>query len=200
MELVFGRFVDLLIRNQVVPTEDKAIYVYGFQQGCIILLNILTTIGIGVLFSRVIESVVFLLVYMPLRSYAGGYHAKTPLQCYLFSVFMMIVVLWMIGLPIWSGIAIAVSMVIAIGIIFYFAPVAAPNKPLSQNEIQVYKKVTYRIVGILVGLVLLFQTIEQYTISTSIVVALCIVACMLIIGKWYYVKKMDTTNGDFSVN
>ena len=38
-----------------------------------------------------------------IRPYAGGYHARTQLKCYLISVGMMIAVLWLIERVTWNG-------------------------------------------------------------------------------------------------
>ena len=39
---------------------------------------------------KVFESIAFLVFYIPLRSYAGGYHASTPWRCYFISIVFII--------------------------------------------------------------------------------------------------------------
>ncbi|WMM26571.1 accessory gene regulator B family protein [Tissierella sp. MB52-C2] len=65
------------IANGVIEDEDRQIYAYGLHQGLLILLNITTTILIGFMFRAVWESILFMIVYIPLRAYGGGYHAKS---------------------------------------------------------------------------------------------------------------------------
>lgn len=54
--------------------------------GITVLLNLISTIVIGVIASNVFESIAFFVFYIPLRSYAGGYHASTPRRCYFISI------------------------------------------------------------------------------------------------------------------
>ena len=71
------RIADGFEKQRVITSEDKEIYRYGVQQGWNLLLNLLTTIVIGVVCGMFWESVLFIVAYMPLRSFAGGFHAKT---------------------------------------------------------------------------------------------------------------------------
>jgi accessory gene regulator protein AgrB len=41
---------------------------------------------IGWIFGVVLEITVFMAAYIPLITFASGYHAKTPIRCYIFSV------------------------------------------------------------------------------------------------------------------
>ena len=54
--------------------------------GITVLLNLISTIVIGVIVGKVFESIAFLVFYIPLRSYVGGYHASTPRSCYFISI------------------------------------------------------------------------------------------------------------------
>jgi accessory gene regulator B len=49
--------------------------------------------AIGLALSFLAESMVFLATYMLIRTYAGGYHAKTQLGCYIFSTVAVTVIL-----------------------------------------------------------------------------------------------------------
>ena len=80
---------DILEQQNKFASEDKEVYRYGIQQGLNLALNILTTIIIGCLCDMLLPSILFLVCYMPLRSFCGGYHAKTHLRCYIYSVIMI---------------------------------------------------------------------------------------------------------------
>ncbi len=73
------KIVDKLTDSNIIESEDKDLYTYGFYQGFLIIFNILTAIAIGLLFKMVWESLVFLMAYIPpLRSYAGGISCQNP--------------------------------------------------------------------------------------------------------------------------
>jgi accessory gene regulator B len=90
---MLDEFVEVLVNNDIINNDEKIIYKYGIEQGSLIVINIITTVIIGMLFGMVIESIVFMFTYIPLRTYAGGYHAKNQLLCYFISIIMITVAL-----------------------------------------------------------------------------------------------------------
>ncbi|MGB4438355.1 MAG: accessory gene regulator B family protein [Sedimentibacter sp.] len=181
--MISEKIVILMVQNLIIAAEDKELYVYGFHQGFILLANILTAILIGFLFNRETEIIIFLAAYIPLRSNAGGYHAKTSFGCYIFSIIMIVVVVSVIGLLFWNAFNLIAITTISAGIIMLFAPMEDINKPLDQNEKQIYKKRTYIILSFLIGLAVLFWLVEQKQISMSITLAIDVLAFMLVLGK-----------------
>lgn len=65
---------DLLIENGSIEKQDKSVYKYGIEMVIAIAFNIITVIIIGYAMGMFLECIIFLLFFMPLRSYAGGYH------------------------------------------------------------------------------------------------------------------------------
>lgn len=129
-----------LVEKNTISSENKIIYQYGIQQGFTIGLNILTTFVIGLIFKMIVESFLFLAVYIPLRSFAGGIHAKTANRCYVYSTIMIIAELLVIKfLPFGIFIGSCLSLISG-AIIFLLAPVETANKKLDESEKQVYKK------------------------------------------------------------
>lgn len=129
-----------LEKGKIIQSDNREIYQYGFQQGLILLLNFATSIVIGVVFGKVLESILLLAAYIPLRSYAGGHHSDSSEKCYVVST--IITVVWMLIfkfliLPTscW-GIILLVGTVIC----FVLSPVENLQKPLDQEEICVYRK------------------------------------------------------------
>ena len=50
---VFEKITDSFIQNGVIPSEDKDLYTYGLEQGTLMVLNIATTIVIGIVLRMV---------------------------------------------------------------------------------------------------------------------------------------------------
>ena len=180
-------FVEVLTKKlvdfQIIKDEDKELYSFGFQQGIVLLYNLITMIVIGFVFNMVWESIIFMVSYGVLRPYAGGYHANTQFRCYLFSIIMMVAVLWAIKLISWNGFICFIIITIASVIIFALAPVEDENKPLDQTERAVYTKRTRIILSILIGLAVLFWYINVKQISICIIVSLGMLSIMLVLGK-----------------
>lgn len=134
------RIAKKLVQNNTISSENKPIYQYGIQQGFTIGLNILTTFAIGVVFQMIIESFLFLAVYIPLRSFAGGVHAKTANRCYVYSTIMIIAALLVIKFFPFGIVICSCLSIISGAIIFLLAPVETANKRLDELEKHIYKK------------------------------------------------------------
>lgn len=171
-----------LEKNQIIKSDDRELYVYGFNQGLTILLNLVTTLGIGLLFGSTVQLVVFMVAYIPLRSYAGGYHARTPLKCYIISIIMLIVVsicLKYIALNHWWYWVLAVS---SIFVIIFLSPVEDKNKPLDEIEVTVYRKRAIIIIMVEVVLSILFGILRISNLLNAMSLVFIIMSAMLVIG------------------
>ena len=79
-----------LEQSGIVKAEDSELYIYGINQILFAILNLSSALIIGVICGVFFEVAVFMAAYIPLRSFAGGVHAKTPLRCYIISVIILI--------------------------------------------------------------------------------------------------------------
>lgn len=168
---------------KVINDEEKDLYYYGFKQGFLLLLNLITVIIIGIIFNMIWQSVIFMAVYSLLRAYAGGYHANTQSRCYLFSIGMITAVLWIIKLIPWNGSICFITTAVSSKIILLIAPVEDRNKPLDLKEKKVFKKRTNIILGVLIGIVLPFWFMGGKQISICIVMGIAVISFMLALGE-----------------
>lgn len=177
------RLTDKLLKMQIINYEEKNLYYYGFKQGFLLLLNMITIIMIGIIFNMIWQSVIFMVAYSILRVYAGGYHASTPFNCYLFSVVMITAVLWLIKVISWNGLICFIISIVSGIIILLMAPVEDANKPLDQEEKRIFKKRTNLVLGVLIGFALLFWFTGGKQISICIIMGICLISVMLLLGK-----------------
>lgn len=169
------------VRDGIITEEDKELYTYGMQQGVLILLNIISAIIIGFIFNMVWQSVVFLLLYIPLRSYAGGYHARTQIRCYLVSLFIMIIALVGMRTIQWTSLTALISVIISVSFIFLLTPVEDVNKPLEASERIIYRQKTRRILLLEVLITLLFWFVLK-EIAVCCIMVFMILSIMLLLG------------------
>lgn len=141
-ECIAEQMTQSLINAQIIENEGREIYRYGIQQGLTMILNLLTTLAIGLICGMWWQAFVFMLAYIPLRSYAGGYHAKTPFRCYLFSIALMVTTLLAIRIVHDTILICCFLMLLSCVCILLFAPVEDHNKPLDAMERRIYKKRT----------------------------------------------------------
>lgn len=128
-----------MIQENTICEEKKELYQFGVQQGFTILFNMVSFLLIGYVFGMVWQSVVFLAGYMPLRVFAGGFHARTSGKCYLYSCLLLGIILTVLRYSqgvtaIYAGLSI-----VAGAVIWIFSPAEDKNKPLDKEEERVYR-------------------------------------------------------------
>ena len=139
-------FIDKIIGAQVekgtISEQDINIYKYGYFLLYELLINIVIAVVIGVVTNRLVELFVFLLLYVPLRSFCGGWHADKLWKCTIYSNLMLILLCVTISYEIIYSRSIIMVLIFIIGIIFVgiYAPVGTQTKPISSKEKKVYKK------------------------------------------------------------
>lgn len=187
---------DIIEQQNKFAPEDKEVYRYGIQQGLNLALNILTTIVIGALCGMVYPSILFLVCYMPLRSFCGGYHAKTHLRCYIYSVIMITSILLVTKYAAFNIVLYEILVLISLIIILLLAPVEDENKKLDSVEKRVFRKRAY-IIAFLEVLLYHIILFTPFTNSCKILsTALFSLSILMIIGsiKNYIQRRhMDVT-------
>ena len=173
---------DLMEETNSIKCEDKAIYTYGIQQGLMILLNFLTTMILGCLFGKILQSIIFTALYMPLRRFAGGFHAKTPMRCYIYSTLMVVLVLLLsqyLEQHFWILITLSVFSMVAIALL---SPVEDIHKPLDEAEQCVYRKKTICTLGIELLIIIFFALFGLVSLLSIASLDLLTVGILLILG------------------
>ncbi|MNO62488.1 putative regulator protein [compost metagenome] len=183
---LLDKMIAQLIHSGSIREDDKDLYAYGLQQGLFIILNVLTTVAIGLISGMFWQSILFMAAYLPLRSFAGGYHAKTQLLCYLYSIILTSAVLWAIKLIPWTNFICLGLALLAGAVIFILGPVEDSNKPLDQIEIATYKRRTRAILLFEVSIIVLMLGVGQNDVLPTMSVSLFALSVMLVLGK---VKK-----------
>lgn len=183
---IVDKLVVKLIEDGAIEEDDREIYEYGLHYGIVTVINVLCTLTIGLCMRMFVETILFMLAYIPLRSYAGGIHAKTELRCFFYSNLIVVVILAMGKLLADFPLVLLFAGIVAAGIIIFFAPVEDQNKPLDADEVRVYGKkarniLLLDIVGI--GVLKLFA----YDLGVSVVVvSISSLAIFLVAG---YIKN-----------
>lgn len=180
--LISEKITQRLIRQGIVEKSQKELYRYGFNQGFTMFFNAITTIIIGCVLGMVLQSIAFLTAYIPLRSYAGGYHASTPWRCYFVSLVLMSAVLATIKYMPYSVITYGVFISVGTVICFILAPIEDRNKPLDETEQKVYRKRTCIILftEVLIALVGCFILKDVFAV---ICMAVFTESTMVVLGK-----------------
>lgn len=177
------KIVNDLTQSDIVKAEDAEIYIYGINQILMYAINISSALIIGLIFGKLFEAAVFIAAYCSLRSFAGGYHAKTPLKCYFFSIIMLIIVLVGIKYLYLAELVYYAVLLAAALVVIVLSPVEDRNKPLDEIEHRVYKKraIFIATAEILIGLA--FKLVGLNNLFVAVVYSFLALSVMLIAGK-----------------
>lgn len=183
IENISARLCNLFVENEIIEEEDKELYQYGLHQGIIMIINFISMLIVGLLFNMLWQSLLFLLFFIPVRTYAGGYHAKTQLRCYFISLGIYIAALLGIRyMPSdwWMRVIILLA---ASAVFFKFAPSEAENKPLSAEEVIKYKRIA-RIMWVMEAAILFFAILfKLQQLGNCIILSYIVIFVLLILGE-----------------
>ena len=111
-----------------VQPEERDVIEYGLEQGISAGLGMLITVLVGYALKIGPESLIFLMALIPLRMYAGGYHASTRGRCACISAVLMIIAFLIIKYSTLSSLTALILGGIEAGILYYLIPVDGNEK------------------------------------------------------------------------
>ena len=148
------RFVSIIlnfmIKNNVISkdTEEIEFYRYGIEITLSSLINIALISIIGIVTDYTFESMMFLVVFIIMRSFTGGYHANTYIKCNLVTSISFVILLLIFKIirhiSLKSIILIAIFQVVTIVLL---APIENKNKPIENRTV-------YKIISTVLSVVL----------------------------------------------
>ena len=111
---------------------DIEVYAYGLEIFLSSVLEVFATLLLGLFMGKFFETIAFFAAFIPLRSLAGGYHAKTNLRCFagllvIYAIFLGI--LYFTPIEIMSYMALAFALISALPVLI-LAPLPDKNKPI----------------------------------------------------------------------
>lgn len=171
-----------MLASQAIPREDVSLVSFGIVQGLRTLIEIIIMLITGFVFRLYWQGVVILVVFMPLRIYAGGYHAKTPLQCALKTWLLFLgVLLWLKFVPayLWVQILLLAGTAVCL---WKFAPVQHVNKPLEEYEVLKYRKRAFLIFGAETVFFVVFRVFGFVNLARCIVLGIAMMQIIMMLG------------------
>ncbi len=181
------QIVSWQIDRRILTPEKRALYEYAYEAMFHQILNIAIACIIAVWQHAFAAAAVFLVSYIPMRSYGGGYHAKTNMRCTVMSSILIFLVCW--GerrIP--DGMTMPMLLT-AFGIsgllLLLCAPIEDRNKPLDDQERAHYRQWGGRIwlIEAFAGLVF---CVCHMRAGITLALSHLIFSLMLCAGIWKY--------------
>ncbi|WP_442872277.1 accessory gene regulator B family protein [Anaerocolumna sp. AGMB13020] len=92
LDFISNKSTCLLMRKNSIEEEDKELYMYGFYIIYSTLFIILSITAISCfIFNDIIYSFLYIIVFIPVRAFAGGYHSNSYFGCFSISNVLFII-------------------------------------------------------------------------------------------------------------
>lgn len=178
-----NRITAWLSKIKIISSDQEVVCKWGMTHILDTLFNIATFTAIGLLFRMLPETAVFTVAYIPLRSFAGGYHAKTPFRCWVISNFLLIAALLIVRYVSHFTAFFLLLTALSLLCLVVLMPVSDIHKKLSEKD-----RKKYRRKGLMILMVELCASAMLYyfaliNFSYSIFSAWILLSIMLIGGK-----------------
>lgn len=174
------RLVSAQIRLGTIQESNRKVYEYGYQLMIEAFINVVISLLLGAVLGCFKEVVFFLIVFMPLRSFCGGYHAAKTWQCTVLSNLVVLLVIVVSKVSLLAGIITPVYIlgdIVIGGMIVLFAPVDNENRRLGEKERRRYKMTASVVMSVeaLLCIILCVSSFRTYSdiILTSHTIQLC---------------------------
>lgn len=191
IERLSEKFVGKLISVGIISETDADVYLFGFFQLVMMLLNIVTTIVLGVLFELLLPCILLNVSYIAIRTSAGGHHADSPMRCYVNSTIMISVLLAVIKWITFQRTVSVIMLAVAIIFIWITAPVETENNQLDETEKSVHRKRS-RIIMIIETIVFaICMILGKNQVCKIIALGMFTESVMLLAGILQNLKKIE---------
>ena len=182
---ISARITAFFIARSIIASDDREIYEYGFELLIADLINFSAILLIGGLAGQLWYSVLYLLIFVGLRSFCGGYHAKTHLRCHICTIgaylLFMLCNMWLS--PDNAILLLGENLLASVPVVL-FAPIPHANKPLTdavRKKNRRFSIVLYYSLTLLAFVLCLYHRQEGATISLTLwIVSLCMIPAIYI--------------------
>lgn len=184
MDNIIGKIVDKLEQMQMIQSKDTEMCKYGLGIFMSSMIEIISILLISAFVGNFVETLLLFLMFVPLRIYAGGYHANTRLSCYFVSLGMYVfftatLVLLPISAYVITNIICSLFSCFAV---YLMAPVIHYNKTINLVEKENYRKISIKICLVETIIILLVTSLlpTQIFASAMVMGQVAVVSAMIV--------------------
>ena len=177
------KICNYFLSKRIINADLYDVYIYGSELLLSFLISVLLIIFLGAISGDILLTVVYLIVFIAVRRFTGGYHADTYLKCKLITIGTYALTL---GLSKTIDITVPcyfVLFVCGIAAIFKFGPIENPNKPLVEEEKKKLKYIAIALFAIntVSGIIALkpYQRLSNMIFFTLVSIVLLMLIAML---------------------
>lgn len=170
-----------LIKNNIIEIDEREVYIYGLEALLLNITNIFTALVISILTCSAGHFIAFLTVFVPLRAFAGGFHAKTSTRCYIYTTLLYGITVLLIKLCplLYQNSMVKILFIIVIIIIIKLAPQKNNNHILDKKTI-LRNKIVSIVLIVLDSLIIIML---HNVIASSMIIFIAVVSILLFLER-----------------
>lgn len=132
MQALYERIYQEMAQRGIVSLEDREVLIYGLDMFLYTLGSLSALFILGTILGHGSPSAVIILVAVSFQGFAGGFHAKTHLRCFITMVCGLLSALALyVIVPLE---VVVVAAIILSPVIWIYAPTPHENAPLTPKE------------------------------------------------------------------
>ena len=181
--------VRFFIEQRAIDEKDSSVYIYGAELLLSTLANLLAIVSMAFFTKMQVEIAFFIVPFLFFRRTIGGYHAKTHYGCVMLMAAMLVVYIYLIRyIEQYVNISLMLFVVaVSFVLIYRFAPVEHPNKPLLPGDYsRARKKSAIMCVGLIVTLGVLRVALNETDLLIYVSLGVISSVAVMLIGKAAY--------------
>lgn len=175
---------DYVVKKGVIQKEEQEVYCYGFEIALEAAVSFIASILIASVLHMVLEGILFFVIFIPMRSFAGGLHLDQYWKCFLLSCATFFITLIFVKM---TEIPPVVSMILILLMMFGIYglyPVENQNRQVDTEENLYFRKQLIKYLIIDFGITLGCYFLKKEKAISVIAVTFVMIAVTMLIGKW----------------
>ncbi len=173
------------INKNIISENQKEMCEYSIHTRLMKMIFISSIFSLAIMREVVLETAVFLLVSLSLRRRTGGYHSKSEIACFIWSILFNFISVELIAV-FFSKIHIFYNLtiyLISILILMKFAPINHPNMDMGEKEIKYHKKKMQFQIYVISFIIVILELFKQSSIISLVITGVMLVSISVIISK-----------------
>ena len=202
MERIAKRLTAYIIGKGIVAESEEKIYLYGFQMGLELISNLIVSILIAMKMDMLPQAAIFFIVFIPIRSYAGGFHFEQYLHCFILSVVTYVGVLELSQILTIAGEIHIVADVVLLILVRYLFPVQNVRRMIDEDEKRYFSKKLQQILVAEFALIVVLLVLKKEDLLAVVNLTLVLIVVSMIAGKIKYFiwQQRQTSDGYIGSN
>lgn len=169
------KVVGYFVNNNYIQEKQTDVYQYGVTIAIQSIVIWLSSMVIGIMFNMFIENLFFFITYKTIRKFSGGFHSLRFSICYILSLLLNILFLFLIQyLRVHTYYSLVVLLeLFSLIVIIAYAPISNSNKQISKKEFIVYKLISIglNLILLIISLILIYYNCS-YVFSIAMAISM----------------------------